>query len=140
MKKILFIILLVSLKVNSQQLVGNWKVVCYEDEICYFNKTTDSILYKDTTRKEEAENFRKMSDLIIFPITYNFDSNGNYTMTNPMIGKTHGKFKIDKVTKKIAFIDDENKKFEIPFEYKDEILFLQMKMENAYMKIGLKKN
>lgn len=61
-------------------------------------------------------------------------------MTNPMIVKTHGKFKIDKVTKKIAFIDDENKKFEIPFEYKDEILFLQMKMENAYMKIGLKKN
>lgn len=68
MKKILFIILLVSLKVNSQQLVGNWKVVCYEDEICYFNKTTDSILYKDTTRKEEAENFREMSDLIILLI------------------------------------------------------------------------
>ncbi|MEZ7506216.1 hypothetical protein [Flavobacterium sp. Arc2] len=140
MKKILFVILIVSLKVNSQELVGSWKVVSYEDEICYFNKTTDSISYKDASRKGEAENFRKMSEILIFPISYSFESNGNYTLTQPMIGEINGQFRFDQVNKKIVFIDDEGKKYEIPFLYRDNILFLDMKMETDYIKIGLNKN
>ena len=140
MKKILFIILLLNLKVNSQELIGNWNVISYEDEIAYFNKMTDSISYKDASRKGEAENFRKMFELIIFPITYNFESNGSYAMIHPIIGKISGQFKLDQNNKTIIFTDEEGKKDELPFIYKDEILFVEMKMETGYIKIGLKKN
>ncbi|MGO4819970.1 MULTISPECIES: hypothetical protein [unclassified Flavobacterium] len=140
MKKIIIIILLLTIKVNSQELVGQWNVISYEDEICYYNKINDSIYYKDTTRKNEAENFREMSEILIFPITYDFESNGSYTMTSPMIGKIYGQFKIDQVNKKIIFIDDEDKKYEIPFVYRDYILFIEMKMETGFIKIGLKKS
>ena len=66
----------------------------FEDEIAYFNKSKDSISYKDSSRKNEAYNFKKMSDLLIFPITYAFDDKGNYTMNFPMMDIVKGKYQI----------------------------------------------
>ena len=140
MKRLLFIILLLCYKVNSQELTGNWKVISYEDEIVYYNKTIDSISYKDSSRKDEADNFRQMSDLIIFPITYNFEKNGNFVMNHPIVGKINGKYEVDMSNKKIIMIDEKGKKDELPYIYTDEILFVEMKMETGYIKLGLKKS
>lgn len=140
MGRILFIVLLLSFKVNSQELSGSWKVISYEDEIAYFNKITDSISYKDSSRKDQAENFRQMSELIIFPITYNFDNNGSFVMNHPMMGKISGQFEVDKSNEKIIMIDEKGKKDALPFIYTDGILFVEMKMETGYIKLGLKKS
>lgn len=132
---------LLRLEVNLQELVGRWKVFSYEDEIAYFNKTTDSISYKDSSRKEEAESFRQMSELMIFPISYNFNKNGSFAMNHQTMGEiSSGQFEIDKSNKKIVLIDGKGKKNELPYIYTNEILFVEMKMETGYIKLGLKKS
>ena len=85
--RIFFFLIIVIFGVNcqSQDIKGSWKVISYEDEIAYFNKSTDSISYKDSSRKNEADNFKKMSDLLIFPITYVFDDKGNFTINFPIM-------------------------------------------------------
>ena len=55
MKRTLIIILLFSFKSYSQDFTGKWKIFSYEDEIAYYNKTKDSIFYKNPARKDEAE-------------------------------------------------------------------------------------
>ena len=115
MKGILLIILLLSFKSYSQDFTGKWKVFSYEDEIAYYNKTTDSISYKNPARKSEAESFKQMSDLIIFSVTYSFESNGKYVENHPALGEViNGSFKVDKLNKIITMTeDDEDKKDEL---------------------------
>lgn len=141
MKKILFIILLLSLKVNSQELIGTWEVISYEDEIAYFNKTKDSLFYKNSSLKDNADNFRQMSEIVIFPVSYNFDRDDNFIISHPAMGRiSSGKFEVDKSNKKIILIDGEGKKDELSYVYKNEILFVEMEMESGYIKLGLKKS
>ena len=65
-----FFLIMVILGVNcqSQDIKGSWKVISYEDEIAYFNKSTDSISYKDSSRKNEADNFKKRRLLFVIMI------------------------------------------------------------------------
>ena len=110
MKKIfLLIIVILGFNCQSQDIKGSWKVISYEDEIAYYNKITDSISYKDSSRKNEADNFKKMSDLLIFPITYVFDDKGNFTMNFPMMDSIKGKYQLDKFNNKLILIDEEKK-------------------------------
>ncbi|OAQ38069.1 hypothetical protein A5893_14785 [Pedobacter psychrophilus] len=140
MKGILLIILLLSLKSYSQDFIGKWKVFSYEDEIAYYNKTKDFIIYKNPTRKDEAESFKQMSEIIIFSVTYTFESNGKFINDFPAIGETViGSFEVDKSNKKIVMIDNEGKKDELKYSYNEGILFLEMNMETGYIKLGLVK-
>ena len=140
MKRTLIIIILLSFKSYSQDFTGKWKVFSYEDEIAYYNKITDSISYKNPARKEEAESFKQMSELIIFSVTYSFDSNGKFVNDFPAFGKTvNGKFEVDKLNRKIVMTDDEGKKDELHYNYINGILFVEMKMEIGFIKLGLEK-
>jgi hypothetical protein len=137
-----FFLMIVILGFNcqSQEVKGSWKVISYEDEIAYFNKITDSISYKDSLRKNEADNFKKMSELLIFPITYAFDDKGNFTMNFPMMDTIKGKYQLDKFNNKLILIDEEGKKDELNYLFKNELLFIVMKMESGYIKLGFKRN
>lgn len=140
MKGILLIILLLSFKSYSQDFTGKWKVFSYEDEIAYYNKTTDSISYKNPARKSEAESFKQMSEILVFSVTYTFESNGKFIIDFPALGQTIiGSFEVDKSNKKIVTIDNEGKKDKLKYSYNDGILFLDMKMETGYIKLGLVK-
>jgi hypothetical protein len=140
MKRTLFIILLLSFKSYSQDFTGKWNVISYEDEIAYYNKIADSISYKNPARKTEAESFKQMSELIIFSNTYSFDSNGKFVLDFPVIGESsNGTYEVDKLNSKIVMIDDEGKKDELAYNYNNGILFVEMKMEIGYIKLGLKK-
>lgn len=140
MKRTLLIILLLGFKGYSQDITGKWKVVSYEDEIVYYNKTTDSISYKNPARKKEAESFKKMSDLVIFSVTYSFDSKGKYVEDHPALGEIiNGSFEVDKRNKTIVLTDDEEKKDEYLYSYTNGILFMEMKMESGFIKLGLTK-
>lgn len=140
MKITLFLILLLTLNSYSQDFVGKWKPISYEDEVSYYNRETDSLSYKIPARKDEAESFRKISDFLIFTVIYNFDSNGKYILEFHALGETiNGDYKVDKLNKKIVMIDDESKKEELSYGYVDGILFLEMKMETGLIKLGLTK-
>ena len=140
MKRVFFIILVIlGLNCQSQEIEGTWKVISYEDEIVYFNKSTDSISYKDSSRKNEADNFKKMSDLLIFPITYVFDDKGNFTMDFPMMDTIKGKYQLDKFNNKLILIDEE-KKDELNYLFRDELLFIEMEMESGFIKLGFKRS
>jgi hypothetical protein len=134
----LFIIIL-SGKVYSQDLSGKWHVISYEDEIIYFNKATDSLTYKNVERKKDAEDFKKMADFLIFPITYQFNNN-KVTINFPLMDEIYGNFVIDKLNQKIIFTDKDGKKDELPYSFENEVLFLEMEMESGFIKLGLKKN
>ncbi|MGV8993660.1 MAG: hypothetical protein ACOH1O_06110 [Flavobacterium sp.] len=140
MKVILLILLLLSFKSYSQDFTGKWKVFSYEDEIAYYNKSKDSISYKNPARKDEAESFKQMSEILIFPITYTFENNGKFLMNFPLFGEpVSGSFEVDRSNKKIVMIDGEGKKDELQYSHTDEILFVEMKMETGYIKLGLEK-
>lgn len=140
MKGILIIIALLSFKSYSQDFTGKWKVFSYEDEIAYYNKTTDSISYKNPVKKDEAESFKQMSELVIFSISYSFESNGKFVLDFPLMGESYnGKYEIDKLNSKIVMIDDKGKKNELAYNYTNGILFVEMKMEIGFIKLGLKK-
>ena len=141
MKKIFFLIIVIlGFNCQSQDIKGSWKVISYEDEIAYYNKITDSISYKDSSRKNEADNFKKMSDLLIFPITYVFDDKGNFTMNFPMMDIVKGKYQLDKPNHKLILIDEEGKKDELSYLFRNELLFIEMEMENGFIKLGFKRN
>ncbi len=141
MKKNFFLIIVIlGFNCQSQDIKGSWKVISYEDEIAYFNKSKDSISYKDSSRKNEADNFKKMSDLLIFPITYVFDDKGNYTMNFPMMDIVKGKYQLDKSNHKLILIDEEGKKDELSYLSRNESLFIEMEMENGFIKLGFKRN
>ena len=140
-KKIFFLIIVIlGFNCQSQDIKGSWKVISYEDEIAYFNKSKDSISYKDSSRKNEADNFKKMLDLLIFPITYVFDDKGNYTMNFPMMDIVKGKYQLDKSNHKLILIDEEGKKDELSYLFRNELLFIEMEMENGFIKLGFKRN
>jgi hypothetical protein len=140
MKRTLLAILLLSFKAYSQDITGKWNVFSYEDEIAYYNKTTDSISYKNPARKKEAESFKQMSDLIVFSVTYSFESNGKYVENHPALGEViNGSFLVDKLNKTIVMTDDEGKKDKLKYDYDNGILFVEMKMETGYIKLGLTK-
>ncbi|WP_293895808.1 hypothetical protein [Flavobacterium sp.] len=140
MKRTLFIILLLSFKSYSQDFIGTWNVISYEDEIVYYNKTTDSISYKIPARKAEAERFKQMSELIIFSVTYSFEKEGKYVENHPAIREViNGSFEVDKRNKIILIIDDEGKKDKLSYDYTDGILFVRMKMKTGFIKLGLTK-
>ena len=140
MKRTLFIILLLSFKSYSQDFTGKWNVISYEDEIAYYNKIADSISYKIPARKAEAERFKQMSDLVIFSVTYSFEKDGKYVQNHPALGEViNGSFEVDKTNKTIMMTDDEGKKDSLKYNYDNGILFLEMKMETGYIKLGLTK-
>jgi hypothetical protein len=58
MKRTLFIILLLSFKIYSQDFTGKWNVISYEYEIDYYNKIVDSISFKIPSRKAKTERFK----------------------------------------------------------------------------------
>ena len=141
MRNIFFLILVVlGFNCQSQEMKGSWKVISYEDEIVYYNRSTDSIYYKDSLRKNEADNFKKMSDMLIFSITYFFDDKGNFIMNFPTMDIIKGKYQFDKPNNKLILIDDKGKKDELNCLYKNELLFIEMEMESGYMKLGFKKS
>ena len=140
MKRTLFIILLLNFKVYSQDIIGKWNVFSYEDEIAYYNKAKDSISYKNSAKKDEAESFKQMSDLIIFSVTYNFKSDGKYILNFTALGETaNGDFKIDELNKIIVMTDDKGKKDELNYTFENKILFVGIKMETGFIKLGLTK-
>lgn len=141
MIRLLSIIFLFSFKLTSPELTGNWKVISYEDEIVYYNKNTDSISFKDASRKENAEYFLETAEFLIFPITYKFDNSGNFDLHHQAMGTiTSGKYEVDETNKKIIMIDQEGKKEEVPFSFDNGILFIEMEMEVGFVKIGLAKS
>ncbi len=140
MKKTLLIILLLSFKSYSQEINGKWNVFSYEDEIVYYNKTKDSVFYKNPARKIDAESFKEMLNLIIFSVSYNFESNGKYVENHPALGEIiNGTFVVDKLNKIIVLTDDEGKKESLRYDYDNGILFVEMKMETGFIKLGLNK-
>lgn len=141
MTRLLLIIFLFSFKVTSPELTGNWKVISYEDEIVYYNKITDSISFKDASRKEDAEYFLETAEFMISPLTYNFDNNGNFDVSHQAMGIiASGKYEVDETNKKIIMIDQEGKKETVPFSFDNGILFIEMEMEVGFVKIGLAKS
>ncbi|MCH6232623.1 hypothetical protein [Cognataquiflexum rubidum] len=141
MTRLLLIIFLFSFKVTSPELTGNWKVISYEDEIVYYNKITDSISFKDASRKEDAEYFLETAEFMISPLTYNFDNNGNFGVSHQAMGIiASGKYEVDETNKKIIMIDQEGKKETVPFSLDNGILFIEMEMEVGFVKIGLAKS
>ena len=139
MRYIVFLALLISGDIFSQDLTGTWKVISYEDEIAYFNKVTNFISYKDSTRKNKADSFRAMSEKLIFPIIYKFDNKNHFTLNHPIIGEIKGRYNIDESNKKIVFTDSDDKVDENSYYFNNEILFIEMSMEVGFIKIGLKK-
>ena len=103
MKNIVFIILFFCTNIYSQNIAGKRKVISYEDEIIFYHKEKDSILFKDETRKEEVQSFKEMSELLIFPITYTFYDKGIFIMSNPNLANIEGKYKLvnEEIAKKI---------------------------------------
>lgn len=140
MKNTLLIILFLSFNVYAQDFNGKWYIISYEDEIAYYNQTTDSLSYKIPAKKNEAESFRKASALLIFPITYSFNDKGKFEINHNTMGIiSSGRFEIDKLNKKVIMIDEKNKKEEISYTFDNQTLFIEMKMEIGFIKIGLNK-
>lgn len=140
MKKYLFLILLLSVAANSQEFTGSWKVISYEDGIVYLNKITNSFSYTDPSRKEDTKSLQDLAESLIFPITYDFNNDGTYNIGHPVLGKTKGHFEIDIQGKKIILTDENGQKEEVPFTYRNEILYVKAKMVAVYVEFGLKKD
>ncbi len=140
MKRTLFIILLLSFQSYSQSLIGTWKVVSYEDKNVYFNKPKDSVSFKIPEKEHLTEYIKQISERIIFLDTYSFFSDGKYNINHIGVGqKIDGKYTIDELNKKILMIDDKGKKDEFPYNFINDILFLEMKMRAGEIKLGLTK-
>ena len=140
MKRTLFIILLLTFKSYSQDITGNWNVVSYEDETMYYNKIKDSIVFKKTIEKDQVERLKQKLELIVFSVKYRFESDGKFTLDFPSIGEVvNGKYKVDERKKVIVMIDEEQKKEDHQYIFRNGILFLRMKMEEGFIKIGLTK-
>ncbi len=140
MKRTLFVILLLSFKSYSQDIAGKWDVISYEDEVAYYNKTADSLSYKNPSRKDEAESLKQKVELIFFSMSYTFYSNGKYVVDLPAVGETeNGEYKVDKKGKKLVMIDVEGNKDELSYAYEDGILYIRMKMQIGFIKLGLTK-
>jgi len=139
MKKLIILFLFLSTNITAQELTGTWNVTSYEDEIVYYNQTTDSIYYKDESRKAEAENFRKMFEMMILPVTYTFKDNNEYEMLHPMLAEIKGTYEIDRDNNYVILSEKNTMNDTLPFSMSNEILYLRMKLEEGFMKIGLKK-
>ena len=140
MKGIFIIILFLSIKGYSQDFTVKWKVFSYEDEMTYYNKTKDSISYKNPSKKDEADSFKQISEDRIFSVTYTLENNGKFIIDFPEFGQTiNGSFEVDKSNKKIVLTPDIDKKYKILCIYADGFLFVKMKVESGYIKLGLMK-
>jgi hypothetical protein len=138
-RSIVFIIILFSVEGFSQDLIGNWKVISYEDEVVYYNKIIDSLTYKDISKGDRAESFRANAELLIFPITYRFESNGQFTLNHPILGVIKEQYTVDSLRKKITFIDSDQKRDEHSYHFDNEYFFIEMKMQTGFIELGLHK-
>lgn len=133
MKNIVFIILFFCTNIYSQNIAGKRKVISYEDEIIFYHKEKDSILFKDETRKEEVQSFKEMSELLIFPITYTFYDKGIFIMSNPNLANIEGKYKLvnEEIAKKNNDIE-----FQL-FYFRNEVLYTKTMLLDGFVEVGL---
>ena len=139
MKKIILLFLLISIKGVSQEITGKWKVTSYEDEIVYYNKSKDSISYKDPSRIDEAKNFRKMYEILILPITYEFQENNDFEMIHPKIIQIKGKYKVNEAERHILLTENNGRPDTLSFSKNKETLYLKMELENGFVRVGLER-
>ncbi|MCH4822774.1 hypothetical protein ML462_06280 [Gramella lutea] len=139
MKKIILLFLFISIKGISQEITGKWKVTSYEDEIVYYDKSKDSLLYKDPSRKDEAESFRKMYEILILPITYEFRENNDFEMVLPNIIQIKGKYEVIDNEKYILLTDENGKTDTLPFSKNKEALYIKTELENGFVRVGLER-
>lgn len=135
MKKLVFIFLFLFAISYSQNITGKWKIISYEDEKAFYNKENDSIYFKDLKSKEEAENFKNMSDILIFSLTYTFFDNSDFTMSNPNFANIKGKYKL--VEEEVAQKNNDSESQ--LFYFKNEILYTKTELIDGFVEVGLKK-
>ncbi len=133
------IALFISICCYSQDFSGKWTIISLEDETVYANKLNDSIHIKDPNEKTTVEEFRQMAKLYIYPFTYIFKNNGELETYDPMKGNSKGRYEIDRNKNIIVTIEDNGKREEAYFSFKNGILFINPIKENGKTIIGLKK-
>ncbi len=137
--KIVLFLLLFSFNLFSQEITGKWKVVIYEDEIIYYNKSIDSLSAKSTYFMENLDTLKMMAEQYFLSNTFEFDSQNSYTIVGPMIGKLNGKFEVDLKNKRIK-VNELNKESDFwNYEFENDLLKIEMLFEDSYIKLGLVK-
>jgi hypothetical protein len=137
--KIVLFLLLFSFNLFSQEITGKWKAISFEDEIIYYNKINDSLSSKSSYSVEKLDSVKMMAEQLFLSSTFEFDTQNNYTIVGPMIGKLNGKFEVDMKNKRIK-VTESNKKSDFwNYEFENDLLKIEMLFEDSFIKLGLVK-
>ncbi|MES2574363.1 MAG: hypothetical protein V4572_05445 [Bacteroidota bacterium] len=140
MKKIIFIAFLFCIRVYSQDISGNWKIISYEDNVVYYNNLKDSVSYKDISRKDEADDILIIYKPRLSTLTFDLDKNGKFTLNGHDRQKAFGRYSINQQSGKIVFSENGKKqKHEIQITLVNETLYLKFQGETGFFTMGFKK-
>ncbi|RZL36543.1 MAG: hypothetical protein EOP00_29380 [Pedobacter sp.] len=136
--KFLTILLFVIVKVQSQEIVGSWKVTTYETKVFYFNNSTSQLYVKDLSKSTDVDTFLANDALKLFHTTYTFYSNGTYRMISDA-SDLNSNYLSNKKTGKITLIDHEQKNQEYDYAIENNILFMTRISDEGKITIGLER-
>ena len=122
--------------IHSQDLIGKWEAVTYQDEISSYDKRTNSIFFVNNEKPQNEETFKKMVEQLFFTNTYEFDTENNLVISGPMIGKINGKYEIDKKNKKIKYIQPNKAPDYFDYEFENNVLKLKFPLEEEKITLG----
>ena len=136
MRTIIALLLLTS-KLLSQDISGEWKVISYEDETACFDIENDSVQFVDKSN-QDPENLKK-SVLNWIPISYSFDRNKNFTTVVPEgREKLLGTYKLEN-SEIIFLIGKFQDKETAQLSFDNDFLIIKHKTRNGFMKFILKR-
>ncbi len=138
MRKIIFILLLLCSRLYSQDLTGNWQATSYEDKTLYYNKTKDSVSFKDYPNLDTNQAKEIAKGFLLKKFAFNFEKNGKATLSmqgNKLIGKYTNENREGKI-----IFEDRAYKEEVHYRLQNGILFVKFRKEDGFFEIGFKKS
>ena len=137
--KFLFLFLIISLNLPAQEIVGKWEVIGYEDDLVYYNKTKDSINFKNATSEEQMASFKSIAEILIFSVLYEFNDQGIFIMKTTMSGEIKSDYVIDKTKNTINFVDENGNDDSWKYKFVHDNLLINIISEEGFMELELRR-
>ncbi|MBK8356627.1 MAG: hypothetical protein IPL13_15030 [Saprospiraceae bacterium] len=137
--KFLFLFLIISLNLPAQEIVGKWEVIGYEDDLVYYNKTKDSINFKNPTSEEQRASFKSIAEILIFSVLYEFNDQGIFIMKTTMSGEIKSDYVIDKTKNTINFVDENGNDDSWKYKFVHDNLLINIISEEGFMELELRR-
>ena len=137
--KFLFLFLIISLNLPAQEIVGTWEVIGYEDDLVYYNKTKDSINFKNPTSEEQMASFKSIAEILIFSVLYEFNDQGIFIMKTTMSGEIKSDYVIDKTKNTINLVDENGNDDSWKYKFVHDNLLINIISEEGFMELELRR-